>query len=273
MSLVNPSWMPNCSMKRVICHWTAGQYRASPLDREHYHILIEADGGLIRGRRSIADNVSTSDRIYAAHTLNCNTGSIGIAVCCMAGAHERPYDSGHFPMTPKQWHVMCQVTAELCRFYRIPVTPTTVLGHGEVEINLGVKQKGKWDPMILPWNQDMSRIEVGTAMRSLVQNELEGAHPIEDSGEVAVVVSGQKVGNAFMTNGSTWADLDDVAAFLRWTANEDDKGVVFSGDSSPDVAVPVMELNGRTYVDIEDLAGKMGRNLSWNSRKRVVSVA
>ena len=57
MALVDRSWMPHCAMKRVICHWTAGQSCASALDREHYHILVEADGGLVRGTHSIEDNL------------------------------------------------------------------------------------------------------------------------------------------------------------------------------------------------------------------------
>ena len=35
MALIDPTWMPNCAMKRVICHWTAGSHKASALDREH----------------------------------------------------------------------------------------------------------------------------------------------------------------------------------------------------------------------------------------------
>jgi len=36
--------------------------------------LIEDDGNLVRGAHSIADNVSTTDGRYAAHTRGCNTG-------------------------------------------------------------------------------------------------------------------------------------------------------------------------------------------------------
>src|SRR5688572_500797 len=116
MALVDKAWMPHCAMKRVICHWTAGQNNASELDREHYHILVESDGSLVRGRHSIEDNVSTKDGIYAAHTLDCNTGSIAIAACCMADAHEKPLKAGKCPMTRNQWETMAKVVAELCRF-------------------------------------------------------------------------------------------------------------------------------------------------------------
>ncbi|MFM7792042.1 MAG: hypothetical protein ACKO90_29360, partial [Microcystis panniformis] len=68
MGIVPTAWMPNCSMKRIIIHWTAGEHKASSNDKSHYHILIEDDGKLVRGTHSIKDNVSTADNVYAAHT-------------------------------------------------------------------------------------------------------------------------------------------------------------------------------------------------------------
>jgi N-acetyl-anhydromuramyl-L-alanine amidase AmpD len=160
--------MPDCEMKRIICHWTAGEYKASDHDKECYHILIEKDGNLVRGDLSIADNVSTADEIYAHHTKGCNTKSIGITVCCMANAVERPFNAGLCPMTEQQWELLAEVAAELARRYRIPVTPQTILGHGEVERILNIDQNGKWDPMVLPWNPTMSKVEVGKLFREQV---------------------------------------------------------------------------------------------------------
>lgn len=106
MGIVSSDWMPSCSMKRIIVHWTAGQHRASETDRKHYHILVESDGGLVRGTHSIEDNVPTTDQRYAAHTLGFNTGSIGVSACCMASAVERPFEAGNCPMTRKQWEML-----------------------------------------------------------------------------------------------------------------------------------------------------------------------
>lgn len=140
------TWMPPVKMQRIICHWTAGTNKASPLDRQHYHILIEDDGRLVQGIPTINLNASTGVKPgYAAHTLNCNTGSIGVSLCCMAGAVESPFDAGKYPMTAKQWDVLAHVVADLCRRYSIPVTPKTVLSHAEVQANLGIQQRGKWD--------------------------------------------------------------------------------------------------------------------------------
>ncbi len=138
-------WMPPAKMKRVICHWTAGAHRASQVDKEHYHILIEADGKLIRGIHTINQNQAPISGDYAAHTLNCNGGSIGVSLCCMAGAKEAPFDAGHHPMTKIQWDKLAVVVAELCHHYGIAVTPQTVLSHAEVQGTLGIQQRGKWD--------------------------------------------------------------------------------------------------------------------------------
>jgi hypothetical protein len=161
-------WMPDCEMKRIICHWTAGSYEASDHDHECYHLLIEKDGTLVRGELSIADNVSTADEIYAHHTKGCNTKSIGIAVCCMANACERPFDPGPCPMTKEQWELLAQVAAQLAKRYRIPVTPKTVLGHGEVGQQLNIKQNEKWDPMVLPWDPFATKEKVGNLFRARV---------------------------------------------------------------------------------------------------------
>lgn len=88
--IVPADWMPPARLERIMFHWTAGAHRASGLDRSHHHILIEADGKLVRGTPSIAANGSGGSVPRASHTLNCNTGSIGVSLCCMAGAIESP---------------------------------------------------------------------------------------------------------------------------------------------------------------------------------------
>ncbi len=147
-SIVPTEWMPAAPMKRVIVHWTAGGHIASSLDREHYHILVEGDGTLVRGHPWISDNANVAGKPadeYAAHTLNANSGSIGVSLCCMAGATEAPFSAGRAPMTRAQWNAMTSAVADLCRRYSIPVTHKTVLSHAEVQNNLGIPQRGKWD--------------------------------------------------------------------------------------------------------------------------------
>jgi len=166
MSQLKPADLPRANPQRIICHWTAGAYKASPLDRKHYHFLIEGDGNIIRGIHNIADNDLTTDGDYAAHTLKCNTKSIGLSVCCMAGATRTNH--GRYPMNERQWRRMAEVAAQLCKHYQIGVTPKTVLGHFEVQSALGIPQRGKWDPGLLPWAPDLDERAVGKCFRDLV---------------------------------------------------------------------------------------------------------
>jgi len=144
-NVLNRAWLQPVRMQRIIAHWSAGAWRASDLDKEHYHFIIEGTGTVVKGDHDIADNVSTADDDYAAHTRGCNTGSIGVSLACMAGAIESPFHAGKFPMTEVQWARAMDVIAELAAFYGIPVTDKTILSHAEVQPNLGIRQAGKWD--------------------------------------------------------------------------------------------------------------------------------
>ena len=171
--IVPLSWMPAGRLERIIVHWTAGQYRASGLDKSHYHILIEGDGALVRGTPSIAANAIGGSGPRASHTLNCNTGSIGVSLCCMAGAVERPFNPGKAPMTTEQWQRLPGVVADLCRRYSIPVTPRTVLSHAEVQVNLGIAQRGKWDiARVVPAPDLVGAKACGDALRAAVSAHL-----------------------------------------------------------------------------------------------------
>lgn len=150
--IVPADWMPSAKMDRIICHWTAGTHKATEFDRGHYHILIEADGNLVRGIPSIKLNEAPAKKGYAAHTLNCNTGSIGVSLCCMGGSVEAPFMPGKYPMTKAQWDKLTSVVADLCRKYGIKVTDRTVLSHAEVQHNLGIQQRQKWDFTVLAFD-------------------------------------------------------------------------------------------------------------------------
>lgn len=170
---VPADWTPACDMDRVIVHWTAGGYTVSATDREHYHFIVDGNLVWVRGDYSIKANVSTSDADgYAAHTKSFNTKSIGIAAACMAGAIESPFSAGKYPLLEEQWLGLAAGAAYLCRKYGIPVTPTTVLQHGEVQKNCGVPQENKWDIMKLPWAPTWTPENVGNAFRSEVSRRL-----------------------------------------------------------------------------------------------------
>lgn len=150
--VIPAGWMPAAKIERIVVHWTAGTHAASKLDLSHYHILIEGDGKVVRGTPTIDLNQKPARKGYAAHTLNLNSGSIGVSLCGMGGAVERPFAAGKWPLTREQWSKLPDVLADLCEAYQIPVTPQTVLSHAEVQGTLGVKQRGKWDISKVPFD-------------------------------------------------------------------------------------------------------------------------
>jgi N-acetyl-anhydromuramyl-L-alanine amidase AmpD len=239
MGIIPTSWMPNCSMKRIILHWTAGAYKASSLDLAHYHLLIEDDGKLVRGTHSIKDNVSTADNIYAAHTLRLNTGSIGVSVCCMAGAKESPFNPGSFPMTQTQWDIMSQVVAELCQAYDISVTPQTVLGHGEVAKNLGINQGGKWDPMVLPWDTNLSKEQVGDMFRQQVKAKISGSFSQpETPASITAIIKGKTFREAQIFNEKSLIKIRPVIEEFQWMILHADPTIIELGSNGSSQFIP-----------------------------------
>lgn len=143
--VVPNDWKPQARMRRIHVHWTVGNYTANDTDKAHYHILIQGDGSLVRGDKSIRANEAGSGMTPASHTLNANTGAIGVSICSMVGAKENPFIAGPSPITRLQWEKMLEVVADLALTYDIPVIPTCILTHAEVQPVLRIKQKGKWD--------------------------------------------------------------------------------------------------------------------------------
>ncbi|HEY0868212.1 MAG TPA: peptidoglycan recognition family protein [Fimbriimonas sp.] len=273
MRILNPAWLPNCRMSRIITHWTAGEHKCSALDKAHYHFLIEDDGRVVKGTHSIADNVATNDGNYAAHTLRCNTGSIGVGVCCMAGAKEKPFHAGKCAMNIVQWETMATVVAELCDRYQIPVTPYTVLGHGEVQTNLGIGQLGKWDPMVLPWDLNRPPLEVGNAFRDLVRSKMAPAPepPEESRPQVKIQIEGEEY-DGILDDGTSFVRLRTVAGSLGWTIArlEGDKADVLVGDKVH--TLDFINEKGIGYAETRDIAAILGRPISWKPSRRLVVV-
>lgn len=164
------------TLKRIVLHWSAGGAKASALDREHYHFAVQQDGQVVAGIYKPEDNISASDGRYAAHTRNCNTGSIGIALCGMAGAVERPFNPGTAPITASQVDAFCALAARLGKQYGIPVTRQTVLSHAEVPPTIGIAQRGKWDIAWLPgMDKPGDPLTVGDVLRRKIETALKGA--------------------------------------------------------------------------------------------------
>lgn len=68
-----------------------------------------------------------------------------------------------------------EVLAQVAKRYGIPVTRTTILGHGEVQDLLNKAQKQKWDPLVLPWEPGTPKRTVGDRFRARVAELLAGS--------------------------------------------------------------------------------------------------
>jgi hypothetical protein len=175
---VPQAWMPAADMERIHIHWTAGGHKANATDKKSYHILIEGDGNLVRADTSIKANEKGSGLKPASHTLNANSGAIGVSMCCMANAVESPFNAGKAPMTKAQWDTMIEVVADLSKRYKIPVTPKTILTHSEVQPNLNIKQRNKWDINRLAFDSAVvGHAAVGDRLRKQVVAVLDRSKP------------------------------------------------------------------------------------------------
>jgi len=169
-NFLQSAWLDSTPMQRIIFHWTAGTNKPNNLDLQHYHFLVDGNAMITRAV-PVARNSSKGLQVgYAAHTLNCNTGAIAISLCGMAGAIEAPFDAGSYPINEPQLLKAIEIGRELASVYKISITPKTVLSHAEVQKNLGIQQRGKWDIAVFPWaaNQFNTAGKCGDFIRSQI---------------------------------------------------------------------------------------------------------
>ena len=231
-------------MKRIICHWTAGGYKATSVDRKHYHFIFEGDGNEVAGIFPVSANRRCVKGKYAAHTLRCNTGSIGLSVACMRGAVERPLDVGRSPMTQTQWKAMCRKAARLCIEYGIEVTPRTVLSHAEVQTTLGIKQRGKWDFTVLPFAPHLAGADqCGERLRADIRREISRfGKPPSYEAEILSEQAGTAPGTRAAMEGS-W-ERSDALDHLRQNGSR----TIKSGDMLDKVSVAGASATGAVYA-------------------------
>lgn len=170
--LLPKSILVKAKCKRVHLHWTAGPAQSRPDEALHYHAILNQDLSVSKGVCTIMDNyeIPPGKTNYAAHTKGANTQAFGYSLAGMRQAKQSPFDPGPDPITEIQWSRAMIHIAQLCKFYEIMPGIKTVLTHAEVETNLGIKQKGKWDIAVLPWQptQWNTAEKVGNLMRAEV---------------------------------------------------------------------------------------------------------
>lgn len=156
-------------MKRIIIHWTAGGYYPTDYEKEHYHFLVDGDGNIHNGKFKPEDNEICKVGKYAAHTGGGNTGSIGVAMCAMAGFRNKNVQ-GNYPIQKKQFEASMKLCAELAGRYNISVTPQTILTHYEFgKKNPQTTSAGKIDIIFIPPYPWVSQDEVGSFIRSKIK--------------------------------------------------------------------------------------------------------
>lgn len=150
--------------------------------------------------------------------------------------------------------------------------PQTVLGHGEVEVNCGKPQKGKWDPLILPWNPILSRSEVGTLFRAMVQNFIDGPGLEERVSTVSLIFRGKDLGRIPVTNGGSFARSKDVAELAGWKLArfDDDDAMFLIGDRS--VSFSAVLVDGESFVDCDAVARQLKLTIRWDEATDTVVV-
>lgn len=174
-------------MNRLILHHTGGGYLPSKEDLAAYHEIVDGNCRVHTGNHPISANAPGQRLVagrYAAHVAGLNTGSIGLAMACMAdGVWSRPFESRFFPKET-QVRAMIRRSADLCIEYDIRPTDKTVLTHAEVQGTLGVKQKNKWDFDYDPFGEMISRdpSHIGSMLRDLIKDEIAkiGGHKVID---------------------------------------------------------------------------------------------
>lgn len=161
-------------LHRVHWHWTAGAYGAIALELRAYNAVVDEHGNVHDGLFRPEAQARYQPGKAASHTLNANTGAIGISVDAMAGAKDRPFHWGSAPMTQAQIDGMIDQTALWCAAYDIPCSPFSTLSHAEVQETLGIRQKWKWDIRVLPGMDDIADARaIGDRLRAMLAERLE----------------------------------------------------------------------------------------------------
>lgn len=166
--------------RKIINHWTAGQYLPNFDDYQKYHRIIDFDKKTKISREqsgiySIADNDNCNDGHYAAHTGGMNTRMIGISVCAMLG-FESAEKQGNFPITKEQLEKLFEVDAKLLIAEGwTEATPENLQTHFEVaqkvlsgeipRTSLTAQNIGKIDICFLPPYPEIKPEKVGDFIR------------------------------------------------------------------------------------------------------------
>lgn len=142
---------------RVHWHWAASTYNVTWDVRRHYNDVFDEKGNEFDGGAPAQQQAAYIPyKVGVSHTLNGNTGAIGLSCAGMAGATVNwgasTVDMGKYPLTWEAIDAMLKKTVEYCRAFDIKPSPWTTITHSEVQTNIGIRQNNKWDIRVLPDN-------------------------------------------------------------------------------------------------------------------------
>lgn len=172
----------NNGIERICLHWTAGMGMPNNLESQHYHIMVDNKGSYHLGYHKIEDNINCKDGNYAQHCALGNTGTIGIALCGMAGFSLSTLLSKS-NITRIQLEACCKKMAELCKKCNIKVTPSTVYTHAEYDSSPSGAHEGKIDIVYIPYLNLKGAKACGDYIRGKVQWYLDNADNTSSKGK------------------------------------------------------------------------------------------
>jgi hypothetical protein len=164
---------------RIHWHWTAGASTPNSTDIRHYNDVFDVEGNQYDGRSPASQQALYQvGRIGVSHTRSANTGAVGMSLCAMGDARpnwgQMTVDQGKWPLTWEAINAMLERTADYCRDFDVKVSPWTTISHAEVQGNIGIPQRGKWDIRVLPDKPDRLRSakECGDILRDMLREKL-----------------------------------------------------------------------------------------------------
>lgn len=157
-------------MKRIIIHWTGGRLQPNATDFQHYHFLINGDGIVINGKFPVSANEkckvnAKNEPLYAMHTGQGNTGSIGVAMCGMFLQGNSDLKTSTDLLTKVQCERCWKLCAELCKMYKISIDE--VYTHYSFNQKKNI-QSSKIDIVYLPPYPELKPNEIENFIRNKV---------------------------------------------------------------------------------------------------------
>lgn len=156
-------------MKRIIIHWTAGNYFPTDYEKKFYHFLVDGYGKLYCGEFKPENNIVCTKGNYAMHTGGGNTDAIGVAMCAMYGFKTKKA-VGKYPITPVQFEATMNFCAQLTKKYNIDITNENIMTHYEFGRKYPhTTSAGKIDIIYLPPYSWVSQNDVGSFIRTKIK--------------------------------------------------------------------------------------------------------